>query len=168
MSEYCRKCKGTTDVVANLGSLVEDRFLTLNILQGLNQRFKHLGSIIHYYLQFPTFLKVRDDLLLEEIHLGPPGLVTPLTMLYSNSMSSCPKPSSYTPSCSGIDNYDGSTNFGNGRSKGNNPRNNDNDEQNDHNGGRGGSTNTPAMPPLGARGTNDKGLVSWTMYFHPW
>jgi hypothetical protein len=34
------------DDLADLGAPVEDRILVLNILQELNQRFEHVGSII--------------------------------------------------------------------------------------------------------------------------
>jgi hypothetical protein len=63
------------DGLANLGAPVEDRILVLNILQGLNQRFEHVGSIIRRYSPFSNFLKVQDNLLLDEIHMdstGPP------------------------------------------------------------------------------------------------
>jgi hypothetical protein len=64
VSEHCRKFKTMADGLADLGSPVEDRILVLNILRGLNQRFEHVCSIIWRYSSFPTFLKVRDDLLL--------------------------------------------------------------------------------------------------------
>jgi hypothetical protein len=64
VSEYCRKFKTMVDGLADLGSPVEDRILILNILWGLNQRFKHVGSIIRRYSPFPDFLKVQDNLLL--------------------------------------------------------------------------------------------------------
>jgi hypothetical protein len=69
VSEYCRKFKTMADGLTDLGSPVEDRILLLNILRGLNQRFEHVGSIIRCYLPFLNFLKVRDDLLVEEIHM---------------------------------------------------------------------------------------------------
>jgi hypothetical protein len=46
VNEYCCKFKAIVDGLADLGSLVEDRILILNIFQGLNQRFEHVGSII--------------------------------------------------------------------------------------------------------------------------
>lgn len=93
--------------------------------------------------------------------------MTPPATLYSNSTPSGLKPPSSMPSLSGISNNAGSTNFGNGRSKRNNHRNCDNDGWNNHYGDRGGSTNTPAMPLPGARGTDDKGSTLWPTYFHP-
>jgi hypothetical protein len=69
------------DGLADLGSPVEDRIFVLNILRGLNQRFKHMCSIIRRYSPFPNFLKVRDDLLLEEIHMDSTGHSAAPTML---------------------------------------------------------------------------------------
>jgi hypothetical protein len=63
VSEYCCKFKTMADGLADLGSPIEDRILVLNILRGLNQRFKHVGSIIQRYSPFPNFLKVQNDLL---------------------------------------------------------------------------------------------------------
>jgi hypothetical protein len=73
MTEYCHKLKGMADALANQGSPVDDRILILNILCGINQCFKHLEAIIRCSSSFPNFLKVHDDLLLEEIHLDTAG-----------------------------------------------------------------------------------------------
>jgi hypothetical protein len=43
INEYCRKFKAMADGLADLGAPVEDRILILNILQGLNQCFEHVG-----------------------------------------------------------------------------------------------------------------------------
>jgi hypothetical protein len=75
------------DNLVDLGAPVEDQILVLNILQWLNQRFEHVGSIIRRYSPFSNFLKVRDDLLLEEIHMDSTGpLATPM-VLYTNAAS---------------------------------------------------------------------------------
>jgi hypothetical protein len=70
-----------TDDLADLCAPVEDQILILNILRGLNQRFKHVGSIIQRYSPFLNFLKVRDDLLLEEIHMDSIGPLAAPTAL---------------------------------------------------------------------------------------
>jgi hypothetical protein len=49
VSKYCRKFKNMADALADLGSLVDDRILVLNIFRGLNPRFKHLFAIIRCY-----------------------------------------------------------------------------------------------------------------------
>jgi hypothetical protein len=42
-----------------------------------------VGSIIRRYSPFLNFLKVRDDLLLEEIHIDSTGRLTVLMVLYT-------------------------------------------------------------------------------------
>jgi hypothetical protein len=86
------------DGLADLGSPVEDRILVFNILRGLNQRFEHMGSIIRRYLPFLNFLKVRDDLLLEEIHMDSTGPPAAPTTLYTNVAPPAAKPPSSTSS----------------------------------------------------------------------
>jgi hypothetical protein len=73
------------DGLADLSSPVEDWILVLNILQELNQRFEHVGSIIWPYLPFPNFLKVLDCLLLEEIHMDSTDLSAAPKALYINA-----------------------------------------------------------------------------------
>jgi hypothetical protein len=97
VSEYYRKFKGMVDALADLGSPVDDRILILNILRDFNQRFEHVGAIIQRYSPFLNFLKVQDDLLLEEIHLDTCDLATASTVHYSNSASSTPKPQPSAP-----------------------------------------------------------------------
>jgi hypothetical protein len=96
INEYCHKFKAMADGLADLGAPVDDRILVLNILRGLNQRFEHVGSIIWRYSPFPNFLKVRDDLLLEELHMGSTGPPTASTALYTNIASPAAKPPSST------------------------------------------------------------------------
>jgi hypothetical protein len=92
VSEYCRKFKNMADALADLGSLVNDRILVLNILRGLNLRFEHLGAIIRRYTSFPSFLKVQDDLILEELHLDSSGPPADAITLYT-----CPAPAVARP-----------------------------------------------------------------------
>jgi hypothetical protein len=83
VSEYCRKFKNMADALADLGSPVDDRILVLNILRGLNPWFEHLGAIIRHYTSFSSFLKVQDDLILEELHLDSSGPPADATALYT-------------------------------------------------------------------------------------
>jgi hypothetical protein len=86
------------DSLTDLGSPIEDWILVLNILQGMNQCFEHVGSIIRCYSPFPNFLKVRDDLLLEEIHMDSIGpSAAPNDALHQHCASAARPPSS-TPS----------------------------------------------------------------------
>jgi hypothetical protein len=98
VNEYRRKFKVMADGLADLGAPVDDRILILNNLRGLNQRFEQVGYIIRCYSTFLNFLKVRDDLLLEELHMDSTGPPAALTALYTNIASSAAKPPSSTPS----------------------------------------------------------------------
>jgi hypothetical protein len=94
VNEYCRKFKAMADGLADLDTLVDDRILALNILRGLNQRFEHVDCIIRRYSLFSNFLKVRDDLLLEELHMDSTGPPTAPMALYTNIASPSAKPPS--------------------------------------------------------------------------
>jgi hypothetical protein len=131
MSEYYRKFKNMADALADLGSPVDDRILVLNILRGLNPRFEHLGAIIRRYMPFPSFLKIRDDLILEELHLDSSGPPADATTLYTcpapaaaRPPASMPAPSSRPPSNDDIDKKGkNKKNAGGGRGRGGNSGN---------------------------------------------
>jgi hypothetical protein len=167
VSEYCRKFKIMADGLADLGSPVEDRILILNILRGLNQRFEHVGSIIQRYSPFLNFLKVQDDLLLEEIHMDSTGPSAAPTALYTNIAPPTARPPSSTssrPTSSG--------NSGNGdhRNKNNNKNRNsghgggNNGRNSNDSGGRNSSSvqNTAPTTSDGRTGT------PWPTYGHLW
>ena len=66
------------DALHDLGCLVSDRVLVLNVPRGLSSTYDHLKSWIARQRPFPTFLQVRDDLALEEITRGlAPGSSSP-------------------------------------------------------------------------------------------
>lgn len=75
------------DSLRDLGCKVSDRNLILNVLRGLNKRYEHLRAIITRSIPFPTFHKVRDDLVLEELQLGPDSSSAPHQAFYSNNQS---------------------------------------------------------------------------------
>jgi hypothetical protein len=97
VSEYCRKFKNMADALADLGSLVDDRILVINILRGVNPCFEHLGTIIRRYTPFPSFLKVQGDLILEELHLDSSGPPTDATTLYTCPVPATARPPTPTP-----------------------------------------------------------------------
>jgi hypothetical protein len=164
VSEYCRKFKTMADGLADLGSPVEDRILVLNILRGLNQRFEHMGSIIRRYSPFLNFLKVRDDLLLEEIHMDSTDPLAVPTALYTNVAPSEARPPSSTPfrppsgGNSGHWNKNNNKNRNDGHGGGNNGRNN-NDS-----GGHNSSSGQTTVPTA----SDDRTDTPWPTYGHPW
>jgi hypothetical protein len=94
VNEYYRKFKAMADGLAHLGAPVDDWIIVLNILRGLNQRFEHMGFIIRRYMHFPNFLKIQDDLLLEELHMDSIRPPSAPTVLYTNIASLAAKPPS--------------------------------------------------------------------------
>jgi hypothetical protein len=160
VSEYCRKFKAMAHGLADLGSLVEDRILVLNILWGLNQRFEHVGFIIRRYSLLPNFLKVWDDLLLEEIHMDSTGPPAAPTVLYTNAASPMAKPSSSMPSRPlGGGNSDNRNKNRNSSSGGGN---------NDKNNNGGGGRNSSSGPTTAPTTSNGKTGAPWPTYGHPW
>jgi hypothetical protein len=155
------------DGLADLGTPVEDRILVLNILRGLNQRFKHVGSIIQCYSPFLNFLKVRGDLLLEEIHMDNTGPPAAPTVLYTNTASPTAKPLSSLPSRPP---YDGNGGTGGNQNKYNNKNCNssngggNNSKNNNGSGVRGGSSGQTTAPTSSDGRTN----APWSTCGHLW
>jgi hypothetical protein len=167
VNEYCRKFKAMADGLADLGAPVDDRIIVLNILQGLNQRFEHVGSIIRLYSPFLNFLKVQDDLLLEELHMDSTGSPVALTMLYTNIASPVANPPSSTPSRPP---HGGNGGTGGNRSKYHN-KNRNSGNSGGHNGknstgggGHGGSSSQTTAPT----GSDGRTNSPWPTYGHPW
>jgi hypothetical protein len=114
-----------------------------------------VGFIIRCYSPFPNFLKVQEDLLLEEIHVDSTGLLAAPMALYTNDVSPAAKPPSFTPSrqpngenggTGGNRNKYNSKNHNSGNGGGNN------DKNSNDGGGRGGSsgqTTAPLVPTEG-------------------
>jgi hypothetical protein len=145
------------DALADLGSPVDDRILILNILRGLNPRFEHLGAIIRRYTPFSSFLKVWDDLILEELHLDSSGPSADATALYTCPAPAATRPPAPTPAPP----FSPPSNVGIGK-KGKNKKNAGGGR------GRGGnSSNTTPTPPAPS-GTNAKVPASWPTYVNPW
>jgi hypothetical protein len=67
------------DSLSDLGCTVTGRNLILNVLWGLNKQYNHLWAIIMCNTPFPTFHKVQDDLVLEELTLGSNNTPAPPT-----------------------------------------------------------------------------------------
>jgi hypothetical protein len=126
-----------------------------------------MGSIIRRYSPFLNFLKVRDDLLLHEIHMDSTRPPIAPTALYTNAASLTAKPPSSTPSRPPNGRNNGT---GGNRNKYNNKnRNSDNGSGNNgknsnDGGGRGGSSGQTIAPT----GSNGRTNTPWPTYGHPW
>jgi hypothetical protein len=164
VNEYCRKFKAIADGLADLGAPVEDRILVLNILRGLNQRFDHVGSIIQRYSPFLNFLKIQDDLLLEEIHMDSTGPPTASTVLYTNVASPTAKPPSSMPSHRPNDGNGGNRTKSNNKNRNSGHGGSHNGKNSTGGGGRGGSSGqTTALA-----GSDGRTNAPWPTYGHPW
>jgi len=97
VGEYCRRMKGMADALHDLGCPVGDRILVLNVLRGLNHTYGHLRTWITRQQPFPSFLQVRDDLVLEEITKGP---MTGSSSTSSTALVATPPSSSALPATS--------------------------------------------------------------------
>jgi hypothetical protein len=153
VSEYCRMFKAMTNGLTNLDSPVEDQILVLNILRVLNQCFEHVGSIIRCYSPFPNFLKVRDDLLLKEIHMDSTGPPAAPTVLYTNAAPPAAKPPFSTPS------HPPSGGNGSNRNKNNNKT---------RNSGSGGGRNSSSGQTTAPIVSDGRTGAPRTTYGHPW
>jgi hypothetical protein len=126
-----------------------------------------VGSIIRRYSPFLNFLKVRDDLLLEEIHMDSTGPLAVLTVLYTNVASPAAKRPSSTLSRPPHGDNGGTGGY---RTKYNNKNCNSgnggghNDKNNTGDGGCGGSSSQTTAPTGSDSTTN----ASWPTYGHPW
>jgi hypothetical protein len=153
------------DGLADLNAPVEDWIIVINILRGLNQCFEHVGSIIRCYSSFLNFLKVQDDLLLEEIHMDSTKLLAAPMALYTNATSPVAKPQSSTPSRSSNGENGGT---GGNRNKYNNKIRNSsngggNNSKNSNGGGvRGGSCGQTTAPLVSTIGPTHRGQPTTT------
>jgi hypothetical protein len=155
------------DGLADLDAPFKDRILILNILRGLNQRLEHVGSIIRRYSPFSNFLKVQDDLLLEEIHMDSTRPPVAPTVLYTNAAFPAAKTSSSTPSRppnSGNDGIGGNQNKYNNKNRNNGNGGGNNDKNSNGGGGYGGSSGQTIAPTSSDSRTN----APWLTYGHPW
>jgi hypothetical protein len=156
VSEYCGKFKNMADALADLGPPVDDQILVLNILCGLNPRFEHLSANIRRYTSFPSFLKVRDDLILEKLHLNSSGPPADATMLYTCLAPAAARPPAPMPAPPSRPPSNGGTG-----KKGKNKKNVGGGR------GRGGNSGNTTLTPPAPSGTDAKVPASWPTYVNP-
>jgi hypothetical protein len=118
-----------------------------------------VDSIIRRYSPFTTFLKVRDDLLLDELHLDSTGSPAAPTVLYTNVVSLAAKPpNGGNGGTGGIRTKYNNKNCNSGNSGGYNGKNRTGG------GGCGGSSGQTTAPT----GSDGRTNASWLTYGHPW
>jgi len=99
VGDFCRRMKSMADSLGDLGWPVEDRILVLNVLRGLSDRYAHLRTWITRQRPFPSFLQVRDDLVMEELTQGvqPGSTSTPGSSSSSTALAATPPARSFAP-----------------------------------------------------------------------
>jgi hypothetical protein len=70
VSDYYRKMKSTADGLRDLGFMVPEHILVLNVLRGLPISYEAVQTLLTHQQPPPTFLQVRDALTLEELTWG--------------------------------------------------------------------------------------------------
>ncbi|XP_021309205.1 uncharacterized protein LOC110432736 [Sorghum bicolor] len=154
VSEFCRQMKGMADSLGDLGWPVEDRILVLNVLRGLSDRYSYLRTWITRQRPFPTFLQVRDDLVMEELTQGlqPGSTAAPGSSSSSTALAATPPTRHATPPQSSLLGPLPPGPSGGGGGRGGRRR-----RGGGRGAGRGGTTTPP--PPRGA---------PWPSFHNPW
>ncbi|XP_073354848.1 uncharacterized protein [Aegilops tauschii subsp. strangulata] len=67
IAEYCRRLKSLATDLGDVGERITDRTLTLQLIRGLNSKFRIMATLIPMQTPFPTFVQARSRLLMEEI-----------------------------------------------------------------------------------------------------
>ncbi|XP_010229647.1 uncharacterized protein LOC104582055 [Brachypodium distachyon] len=69
-SAYCQRVKAIGDELQELDSRVDDRGLVHALLNGLNERYAQVATLIPLLRLFPTFAEARSMLQLEDLNLA--------------------------------------------------------------------------------------------------
>jgi len=142
VSDYCRQMKSMAAKLRDLGEVINDRTLVLNVLRGLNDKFGHMR--IHFRRgPFSSFDEVRNELLLEELITGTPASSSSSALL-ANAPKSSGMPAPPAPSTGGP----ASTPTGSGPQ----PR----------------STTTASSGTSNRRRRRNKGNSPWLSLYNPW
>jgi hypothetical protein len=94
--------KGMVEALGDLGEVIHDRTLVLDMLCGLNEKFAHMKVHFKRSKSFPSFANVRNDLILEEIdsNTPPPPPATAL-VASTTAFSIAPPPGGVTAPAGG-------------------------------------------------------------------
>lgn len=87
VTDYCKHFKKMAADLADLGEHVTDRTLVLNVIRGLNERYRDIGVHLRRGRPFPSFAAVRNELLLEEINMVQTPSAPPTALVATGSHS---------------------------------------------------------------------------------
>ena len=80
------------DMLGDLGEVVTNRTPVLNLIRGLNERFKTVGMHLRRGRPFPTFLDAKADLLLEELTMENTSSSQSIALAASTTTSAPSRP----------------------------------------------------------------------------
>jgi hypothetical protein len=123
-----------------------------------------VGSIIRCYSSFPPFLKVRDNLLLEEIHMDSTDPSAAPTALYTNATPPIARPPSSMLSRPPSGGNSGHRNKNNNKTHSGGHGGGNNSKNSNGNGGRNGSSGQTTIPAAFDSLTS----TPWLTYGHSW
>ena len=67
IAEYCRRLKALADSLDDIDEHVTDKTLTLQLIRGLNSKFRIMATLLPMQTPFPTFVQARSRLLMLQI-----------------------------------------------------------------------------------------------------
>ncbi|PWA49408.1 hypothetical protein CTI12_AA482030 [Artemisia annua] len=70
ISEYFKRIKVISDLLANIDSPIEEKTLVMYAINGLDDKFEHVTSIIRHSTKRPTLLETRSMFLVEESRMN--------------------------------------------------------------------------------------------------
>ncbi|XP_062182157.1 uncharacterized protein LOC133886484 [Phragmites australis] len=163
ISDYYRKLKNMADALGDLGEMIHDRTLVLNVLWGLNDKYSYMAALLKHQRSFPSFIDVRANLLHEELTMEP-KMTSSMMLVAIMPFASCAPVGSVTSatqddsSPASIGATGSSSSNGNSRNRHRQCRNNFRGAsgQSDANGS---NTNAPGWPPM---------YNPWTDIFMVW
>lgn len=99
---YCTKLKTLADNLRDLGSPVTDKDLVLNLLRGLTPRLHNAVPVLTMQSPFPSFLKARSCLLLEEHRVAQTARMAQAAALMAQAPSGAIPPGFSMPAYFGL------------------------------------------------------------------
>jgi len=172
ISDFCRRLKSMAQQLADFGEPVTDRTLTLNLIRGLNERFRYVGRHIHRGSPFPKFKDAVNELILEELTMAhqPSAPSTALLAAVKTAPPRAPPPSSSASRPPQQPPRNGGSTSGGGTSGGK-------PKDRRRRGGKsrlgGTSSSSSSSQPEGGKtatapSTGGAGGTAWPSFLHPW
>ncbi|CAH1442145.1 unnamed protein product [Lactuca virosa] len=85
ISDYCERMKVISDLLVNIGSSVTEQTLVTYLINVLSPNFDNIAIVLHHQDLFPSLLKCRPILTLEERTMSHNRSTQPLHMDHASS-----------------------------------------------------------------------------------